>query len=76
MSKVIGTEWEMTVMLAGMYGLRLSEIIGLRWQNVDLQKSIFGVVEQSYLSICLPEQRPSQKWHRQNPMTASCLLQT
>ena len=46
MSKVIGTEWEMTVMLAGMYGLRLSEILGLRWQNVDLQKNTFGVVEQ------------------------------
>ncbi len=46
MSKVIGTEWEMTVMLAGMYGLRLSEILGLRWQNVDLVKGTFGVVEQ------------------------------
>lgn len=46
MSKVIGTEWEMTVMLAGMYGLRLSEILGLRWQNVDLQNNTFSVVEQ------------------------------
>lgn len=46
MSKVIGTEWEMTVMLAGMYGLRLSEILGLRWQNVDLQNNTFGIVEQ------------------------------
>lgn len=46
MSKIIGTEWEMTVMLAGMYGLRLSEILGLRWQNVDLQNNTFGVVEQ------------------------------
>ena len=46
MSKVIGTEWEMPVMLAGMYGLRLSEILGLRWQNVDLQNNTFGVVEQ------------------------------
>lgn len=46
MSKVIGTEWEMPVMLAGMYGLRLSEILGLRWQNVDFQNNTFGVVEQ------------------------------
>ena len=46
MSKVIGTEWEMPVMLAGMYGLRMSEILGLRWQNVDLEKGTFGVVEQ------------------------------
>ncbi len=46
MGKVIGTEWEMLVMLAGMYGLRMSEILGLRWQNVDLEKGTFGVVEQ------------------------------
>lgn len=46
MSKVIGTEWEMPVMLAGMYGLRISEILGLRWRNVDLEKGTFGVVEQ------------------------------
>ena len=46
MSKVIGTEWEMPVMLAGMYGLRMSEILGLRWENVDLEKGTFGVVEQ------------------------------
>lgn len=25
-----GTEWEMIVMLAGMYGMRMSEILGLR----------------------------------------------
>ena len=46
MGKVIGTEWEMPVVLAGLYGLRMSEIIGLRWQNVDLEKMQFGVVEQ------------------------------
>lgn len=46
MSKVIGTEWEMFVMLASMYGLRLGEIIGLRWQNVDLENMTFNVCEQ------------------------------
>ncbi len=46
MSKVIGTEWEMPVMLAGLYGLRISEILGLRWRNVDLEKGAFSVVEQ------------------------------
>ena len=30
MGKVTGTEWEMPVVLAGLYGLRISEIIGLR----------------------------------------------
>ena len=33
---VMGTEWELIVVLGGLYGLRLSEIIGLRWRNVDL----------------------------------------
>ena len=46
MSNVIGTEWEMPVVLAGMYGLRMSEIIGLRTFNIDLEKMQFGVVEQ------------------------------
>ena len=46
MSKIIGTEWEMPVVLAGLYGLRMSEIIGLRTTNIDLDKMQFGVVEQ------------------------------
>jgi integrase len=46
MGHVIGTEWEMPIVLGGMYGLRLSEIIGLRWDNVDLQEGTFGVIEQ------------------------------
>ena len=46
MSKVIGTEWEIIVVLGGMYGLRLSEILGLRWRNVDLEQMQFSVVEQ------------------------------
>lgn len=32
-------EWEMPVMLDGLYGMRRSEILGLRWQNVDLKNS-------------------------------------
>lgn len=27
-----GTDWEMLVVLGGLYGLRLSEILGLRWR--------------------------------------------
>ncbi|MBE6906986.1 MAG: integrase [Ruminococcaceae bacterium] len=46
MANVAGTEWEMLVILGGMYGLRISEILGLRWSNVDLEKGVFGVVEQ------------------------------
>lgn len=47
-----GTDWEMLVVLGGLYGLRLSEILGLRWRNVDLENKTFGVVEQ--LSFALP----------------------
>ena len=46
MSYVIGTEWEMIIMLSGVYGLRLSEVIGLRWDNVNLEKGTFAVIEQ------------------------------
>lgn len=46
LEKVAGTEWEMPVMLGGLYGMRRSEILGLRWKNVDLERGIFDVVEQ------------------------------
>ena len=46
MSKCVGTEWEMIIVLSGMYGLRRNEVLGLRWQNVDLRKRTFSVVEQ------------------------------
>jgi integrase len=46
MSHVIGSDWEMPILLASLYGLRLSEILGLRWDNVDLEKGTFAVVEQ------------------------------
>jgi len=46
MGHVLGTEWEMPIMLAGLYGMRMSEILGLRWNNVDLEKGTFAVVEQ------------------------------
>lgn len=46
LSKSMGTPWEMIVVLGGLYGLRLSEIIGLRWRNVDLENETFSVIEQ------------------------------
>lgn len=46
MGSILGTEWEMIVMFGGMYGLRISEILGLRWDNVDLENGTFSVVEQ------------------------------
>ena len=47
-----GTDWEMLIVLSGLYGLRLSEILGLRWRNVDLENKTFSVVEQ--LPFALP----------------------
>lgn len=46
LANVNGTQWELAIILAGLYGLRLSECIGLRWRNVDFSKRTFAVVEQ------------------------------
>lgn len=46
LSLVAGTTWEMPVMLGGLYGLRISEILGLRWSNVDMTAGVFHVVGQ------------------------------
>ena len=51
---VSGTEWELPVMLGGMYGMRLSEVLGLRWSNVDMKNGTFSVMEQ--LPFRLPPQ--------------------
>ena len=50
---VEGTTWEMLILLGGLYGLRLSECIGLRWKNIDLEKKQLAVVEQ------LPQKLPA-----------------
>ena len=52
---IAGDEYEMPIMLAGLYGLRISETIGLRWKNVDLAAGTFNVKEQ------LPELAPGSK---------------
>lgn len=43
---VAGTKWEFPVVIAALYGLRISEILGLRWRNVDLDARELRVVEQ------------------------------
>lgn len=54
-------------MLGGMYGLRLSEILGLRWRNVDLEKGTFSVVKQlpfqlpaSHISVSMTSDTPAR----------------
>jgi len=78
MGKVIGTEWEMPVVLAGLYGLRMSEIIGLRWQNVDLEKMQFGVIEQMPFKLPagtkkITEMAPTKSNDRMLPITETTL---
>ena len=78
MSKIIGTEWEMPVVLAGLYGLRISEVIGLRWKNVDLDKRQFGVVEQMPFKIpagtkIITEMSPTKSNDRTLPITETTL---
>ena len=46
MSIAAGTIWELVVALGGLYGLRISEALGLRWRNVNLDEGYFNVVEQ------------------------------
>ena len=52
LARTTGNEWGLIVVLAGLYGLRLSEILGLRWSNVDFDNQTFSVVEQ--LPFALP----------------------
>lgn len=74
MSKIIGTEWEMPVVLAGLYGLRMSEIIGLRTTNIDLDKMEVGVVEQMPFKVppgtkVITEMAPTKSNDRVLPIT-------
>lgn len=75
LSVVMGTEWELIVVLGGLYGLRLSEIIGLRWQNVHLDEDSFGVVEQLPFNVpadttVISEMAPVKSSERTLPITA------
>lgn len=77
---ILGTEWEMMVMLGGMYGLRISEILGLRWDNVDMEKGTFNVVEQLPFklpagTLTLSDELPPVKSHdRLLPITEAARL--
>lgn len=45
MSLIEGSEIELPVKLCAMYGLRRSEVLGLRWENIDLDKNVLLVIE-------------------------------
>jgi integrase len=44
--RTANTEWEMPVVLGGLYGMRRAEILGLRWRNVNFICGCFSVSEQ------------------------------
>ena len=78
MSKCVGTEWEMIIVLSGMYGLRRNEVLGLRWNNVDLEKGVFSVVEQLPFKVppkttIIEEMAPTKSNDRELPITGATL---
>ena len=74
LERVAGTEWEMPVVLGGLYGMRRSEVLGLRWRNVDLAKGTFDVVEQLPFHVppkttVIEEMAPPKSNGRRLPIT-------
>lgn len=78
LAQTLGSDWELIIVLGGLYGLRLSEILGLRWRNIDLNDRTFSVVEQ--LPYALPagtvhvtEMAPVKSSERTLPITSQTL---
>ena len=74
MQRVEGTVWEMPVILGGLYGMRRSEILGLRWRNVDLENNTFDVSEQLPFKVppktkVIEEMAPPKSNGRKLPIT-------
>ena len=74
MQRVEGTIWEMPVILGGLYGMRRSEILGLRWRNVDLENNTFDVSEQLPFKVppktkVIEEMAPPKSNGRKLPIT-------
>ena len=74
MERVEGTVWEMPVILGGLYGMRRSEILGLRWRNVDLENNTFDVTEQLPFKVppktkVIEEMAPPKSNGRKLPIT-------
>ena len=69
-----GNEWEMLFVLSGLYGLRRNEVLGLRWNNVDLKNRQFSVVEQLPFKVppktnVITEMAPTKSQGRTLPIT-------
>lgn len=69
-----GDKWEMIFVLSGLYGLRRNEVLGLRWDNVDLKKKQFSVIEQLPFKMppkttVITEMAPTKSQNRVLPIT-------
>ena len=67
-------EWEMPVVLSGLYGLRRGEVLGLRWQNIDLKNKTIAIVEQLPFGLApgtkvVEEMAPTKSHDRTIPIT-------
>lgn len=73
-SKTIGSEWSLPVILGGLYGLRRNEILGLRWKNVNLDSGKLTICEQLPFKIApgtqiIDEMSPTKSHARILPIT-------
>ncbi len=73
-SKTIGSEWVLPVILGGLYGLRRNEILGLRWKNVNLDSGKLTICEQLPFKIApgtliIDEMAPTKSHARFLPIT-------
>jgi integrase len=78
MGHCMGNEWEMIIVLSGMYGLRRGEVLGLRWQNVDMEHRTFSVQEQLPFKVppkttVIEEFAPTKSNDRVLPITNATL---
>jgi integrase len=78
LDKVEGTPWELIIVLGGLYGLRLGEILGLRWRSINLENRTLSVVEQLPYAISrtqtdITEMAPVKSSERELPITESTL---
>ena len=62
-----GTQLELVVRLAGFLGLRRSEICGLRWEQVDLEKNVIEICQvRTSVGGTVVEKAPKPPLHAEN----------
>lgn len=67
-------DWTFIITMAGIYGLRINEVLGLRWRNVDLYGRTFVVDKQLPFNTTaknkmIPRMNPTKSTPRTLPIT-------